>query len=91
MRSEGALRTAPAGSQPRGCPRLVLAATGVFAHLPAPDRPDPDEPGQVDVAAVDAGRDPGGVDAEDIRHVAGGQTRFSRSMSSLLQADSNSG
>ena len=37
------------------------------------------------LAAVDAGRDPGGVDAEDIGDLAGTQTRFSHPMSILLQ------
>ena len=33
-RSEGALRPAPVGSQPRGCPRLALAAMGFLILSP---------------------------------------------------------
>ena len=33
--------------------------------------------GAPELSTVDAGRDPGGVDAEDIRRFADGQTRFS--------------
>ena len=59
---------------PPGLPTLGPSGDGVFAPLPAPDRHDPAEPGQVYVAAVDAGRGPGGADADDMRHPAGGQT-----------------